>query len=46
MPGMWLSPFTLLSLPGLIGQKEVQEPGKSKLMSQQGSIVVDTPWQA
>lgn len=46
MPGMCFSPFTLLSLHGLRGQKDVQDPGKSRLMSQHGSIVVETPWQA
>lgn len=40
----WLSPFTTLpSEPGLSGQNGVDEPGRSKLMSQKGSIVVDTP---
>lgn len=44
VPETWLSPFTTLpSLPGLSGQKGVEEPGKSKLMSQNGSIVVETP---
>lgn len=44
VPDTWLSPFTTLpSLPGLRGQNGVEEPGKSKLMSQNGSIVVETP---
>jgi len=44
VPDTWLSPFTTLpSLPGLSGQNGVEEPGKSKLMSQNGSIVVETP---
>lgn len=44
---MWLSPFTTLpSLPGLRGQNGVEEPGRSKLMSQNGSIVVETPLEA
>lgn len=43
-PDRWLSPFTVLpSPPGLRGQKGVDEPGKSRLMSQNGSIVVETP---
>jgi hypothetical protein len=46
VPDTWLSPFTTLpSLPGLSGQKGVEEPGKSKLMSQKGSMVVETPLQ-
>lgn len=44
VPDTWLSPFTtLLSLPGLSGQKGVEEPGRSRLMSQKGSMVVETP---
>lgn len=44
VPDTWLSPFTTLpSLPGLSGQNGVEDPGKSKLMSQNGSIVVETP---
>lgn len=44
VPDTWLSPFTTLpSLPGLSGQNGVEEPGRSKLMSQNGSIVVETP---
>lgn len=44
VPATWLSPFTTLpSLPGLRGQNGVDEPGRSKLMSQKGSIVVETP---
>ena len=47
VPDMWLSPFTTLpSLPGLRGQNGVEEPGRSKLMSQKGSIVVETPLEA
>lgn len=43
-PDRWLSPLTVLpSPPGLRGQKGVDEPGKSRLMSQNGSIVVETP---
>lgn len=43
-PDRWLSPFTVLpSPPGLRGQKGVDEPGRSRLMSQNGSIVVETP---
>lgn len=43
-PDRWLSPLTVLpSPPGLSGQKGVDEPGRSKLMSQNGSIVVETP---
>ena len=45
-PVRWLSPFSvLLSVPGLRGQNGVEEPGKSRLMSQKGSIVVETPLQ-
>lgn len=44
VPDTWLSPLTTLpSLPGLSGQNGVEEPGRSKLMSQNGSIVVETP---
>lgn len=44
VPDAWLSPFTTLpSLPGLSGQKGVEEPGRSRLMSQKGSMVVETP---
>lgn len=44
VPDTWLSPLTtLLSLPGLSGQKGVEEPGRSRLMSQKGSMVVETP---
>lgn len=44
VPDAWLSPFTTLpSLPGLSGQNGVEEPGRSRLMSQKGSIVVETP---
>ena len=44
VPDAWLSPFTTLpSLPGLRGQKGVEEPGRSRLMSQKGSMVVETP---
>lgn len=47
VPATWLSPFTTLpSLPGLRGQNGVEEPGRSKLMSQKGSMVVDTPLEA
>ena len=43
-PDRWLSPFTVPpSPPGLRGQKGVEEPGRSRLMSQNGSIVVETP---
>lgn len=43
-PDRWLSPLTVLpSPPGLRGQKGVDEPGRSRLMSQNGSIVVETP---
>lgn len=43
-PDRWLSPFMVpLSPPGLRGQKGVDEPGRSRLMSQNGSIVVETP---
>lgn len=43
-PERWLSPFMVpLSPPGLRGQKGVDEPGRSRLMSQNGSIVVETP---
>lgn len=43
-PDRWLSPLTVLpSPPGLRGQKGVDEPGKSRLISQNGSIVVETP---
>lgn len=43
-PDRWLSPFTVPpSPPGLRGQKGVDEPGRSRLMSQKGSIVVETP---
>lgn len=43
-PVAWLSPFSAEeSPPGLRGQKGVEEPGRSKLMSQKGSIVVETP---
>lgn len=43
-PDRWLSPFTVLpSPPGLRGQKGVDDPGRSRLMSQNGSIVVETP---
>lgn len=43
-PDRWLSPFKVpLSPPGLRGQKGVDEPGRSRLMSQNGSIVVETP---
>jgi len=43
-PDRWLSPLTVLpSPPGLRGQKGVDEPGRSRLMSQKGSIVVETP---
>lgn len=45
-PDRWLSPFMApLSPPGLRGQKGVDEPGRSRLMSQNGSIVVETPLQ-
>lgn len=45
-PDRWLSPLTVLpSPPGLRGQKGVEEPGRSRLMSQKGSIVVETPLQ-
>lgn len=45
-PDRWLSPFIVLpSPPGLRGQKGVDEPGRSRLMSQNGSIVVETPLQ-
>lgn len=45
-PDRWLSPLTVLpSPPGLRGQKGVDEPGRSRLMSQNGSIVVETPLQ-
>lgn len=47
VPDTWLSPFTTLpSLPGLRGQNGVEEPGRSKLMSQKGSMVVETPLEA
>jgi hypothetical protein len=46
VPDAWLSPLTTLpSLPGLKGQNGVEEPGRSKLMSQKGSMVVETPLQ-
>lgn len=41
---IWLSPFTTFpSEPGLKGQNGVEDPGKSRLISQNGSIVVETP---
>lgn len=43
-PVAWLSPLSAEeSPPGLRGQKGVEEPGRSRLMSQKGSIVVETP---
>lgn len=43
-PVAWLSPLRAEeSPPGLRGQKGVEEPGRSRLMSQKGSIVVETP---
>lgn len=43
-PVAWLSPLSAVeSPPGLRGQKGVEEPGRSRLMSQKGSIVVETP---
>lgn len=45
-PVAWLSPLSAEeSPPGLRGQKGVEEPGRSRLMSQKGSIVVETPLQ-
>ena len=43
--GACFSPFVIPppSELGLNGQKEEDEPGRSRLMSQNGSIVVDTP---
>lgn len=43
-PVAWLSPLSAdPSPPGLRGQKGVEEPGRSRLMSQNGSMVVETP---
>lgn len=43
-PVVWLSPLSAdPSPPGLRGQNGVEEPGRSRLMSQNGSIVVETP---
>lgn len=43
-PVVWLSPLSAdPSPPGLRGQNGVEEPGRSRLMSQNGSMVVDTP---
>lgn len=43
-PVVWLSPLSAeTSPPGLRGQKGVEDPGKSRLMSQNGSMVVETP---
>lgn len=43
-PEAWLSPLSAEpSPPGLSGQKGVEEPGRSRLMSQNGSMVVETP---
>lgn len=43
-PVAWLSPLRAEeSPPGLRGQNGVEEPGRSRLMSQKGSIVVETP---
>ena len=43
-PVVWLSPLRAdPSPPGLRGQNGVEDPGRSRLMSQNGSMVVETP---